>query len=200
MYRHILKNKTTGLNELLWVYVGNDGNEKLYKDLTMKNEVCGTLYEKFNEDESKSFSPTPYNLFGVECGRGWYPLIQPVFDYIDEYNKDKDEKYCISVLQVKEKYGTLRIYTNFETPELCELIEHAEEESGNVCEYCGSREHIGSTLEWYITICYDCMKERVNKRECPSRWHSYDDDKVYLASPHIPDVLIGTIDEYEKTY
>jgi hypothetical protein len=165
----------------------------------MKEEIDPSNYEEVKEENPSSL-PTPYYLFGIECGKGWYPLIQPVIDYIDDYNKDKDDNNMIRITQVREKYGSLRIYTNMYTPELQELIDKAEIESEKVCEFCGSRKHLGTTLEWYITICYDCMKDRVRRKEIPSKWHCYDDDNVYLAKPHMPDQLLGTIKEYQENY
>ena len=42
---------------------------------------------------------TPWELFGVECGEGWFPLIEPILQYIQSYNKDKAEEYQIVVYQ-----------------------------------------------------------------------------------------------------
>ena len=36
---------------------------------------------------------TPWELFGVECGEGWFSLIEPILQYIQSYNKDKAEEY-----------------------------------------------------------------------------------------------------------
>lgn len=48
----------------------------------------------------------PFELFGVECGEGWYPLIKPIFEYIEEYNKNKEkEEDKMKVLQCKEKFA-----------------------------------------------------------------------------------------------
>ena len=30
---------------------------------------------------------TPWELFGVECGEGWFSLIEPILQYIQSYNK-----------------------------------------------------------------------------------------------------------------
>jgi len=202
MYRNAYINQTNGERELLWCGTDDNGEIRLYTDLTLSKCVDESNYvvEEVVDDngEKEVKLPTPYTLFGIECGKGWYPLIQPVVDYIDEYNSTRESDKQIRITQVKEKYGTLRIYTNFYTPELQELIDNAELESEKVCEFCGSREHLGTTLEWYITICYDCMKARVNRRGIPSKWHSYENDKVYISRPHVPDELLGTIKEYEE--
>ena len=47
---------------------------------------------------------TPWELFGVECGEGWFPLIEPILQYIQSYNKDKAEEYLIVVYLIKDKW------------------------------------------------------------------------------------------------
>lgn len=109
-----------------------------------------------------------YERFGVECGDGWKNILQPIFDYIEKYNNIHDEK--IEVLQVKEKFGGLRFYTNFHTEELKELIKHAEDESYVTCELCGSKENIGHTLGWITTCCIECAKNMSIKHNRIVRW------------------------------
>ena len=127
---------------------------------------------------------TCYELFGIECGKGWYPLIKPIIDYIEEYNKNNDNK--IEILQIKEKFGGLRIYTNFHTDELYDMINHAENESYHVCEICGSREDIGQTQGWITTICRSCIIEASKKDTYfyPQQWYSYNDNKVYCIEKY----------------
>ena len=102
---------------------------------------------------------SPYELFGVECGEGWNDLLKPLFEYIENYNKDKSEEEKIVIEQVKEKFGTLRFYCNFCTDELNKLIEEAEEKSSKTCELCGSTEDIGYTTGWITTMCRKCAKK-----------------------------------------
>lgn len=124
----------------------------------------------------------PYELFGIECGEGWYKLLQPIFDYIEEYNKDKvndDEK--LIPLQIKEKFGGLRVYMNFYTDELNKLIEDAEDEAYNTCEICGSKEDIGQTTGWITTMCRECVKKMAKKSKTGYvNWRSYKDKKLHM--------------------
>lgn len=99
-----------------------------------------------------------YELFGIECGKGWKKLYQPIIDYIDEYNKEHEDK-PIKIHQIKEKYGQLRFYTNFYTEELEKMIDKAEEESEHTCEYCGK--HIDGPIirhHWIYSLCEECFK------------------------------------------
>ena len=112
-------------------------------------------------------SKEPYELFGIECGEGWKKLYQPIIDYIDEYNKDKEGDDKIEIYQIKEKFGTLSFYVSKKTDKLRKMIENAEAESYHVCEICGR--HINKQIVEYHWIypmcreCYDGMKERQEK-------------------------------------
>lgn len=110
------------------------------------------------ENPNKQKPQEPYELFGIECGKGWNKLIVPILDYIDLYNSGHDDK--IEILQIKEKFGGLRIYTSFSTPELDQLIDDAEEQSFKTCEYCGSTENVSQTTGWIKTLCRKCMREK----------------------------------------
>jgi hypothetical protein len=127
---------------------------------------------------------TCYKLFGIECGEGWYSLIKPILNYIEDYNKDKTiESDKIEILQIKEKFGGLRIYVNFHTPELFEMIEKAESESYNVCELCGSREDMGQTMGWITSMCKKCVMKIAENGFYPKQWYSYNDKKKYWVYP-----------------
>lgn len=59
------------------------------------------------------------------------------------------------VVQVKEKYGTLRFYMTYETEEMSEAIEEAEQKSAKTCEACGS---VGTMNDgpWFYVACAEC--------------------------------------------
>lgn len=107
---------------------------------------------------------TPYELFGIECGKGWHPILVPLFEYIEKYNIDKKNDEKIIIKQVKEKFGGLRFYCNFETDELNKLIRQAEAECNVTCELCGTKENVGKTLGWITTCCEDCVRKMSERR------------------------------------
>lgn len=126
----------------------------------------------------------PYELFGIECGKGWHDLLKPIFQYIEDYNKDKDEDTRIEIFQIKEKWGELCVYLNFYNSDIRKLIEQAETEASNTCELCGSKENIGKAYEgWITTECHDCMKKWCNEHKSPHRWKSNADGKIYWINP-----------------
>lgn len=84
-----------------------------------------------------------YPLLYRECiptvGDGWFDLIDKLSAKIEkliEAMPEENREY-VSAAQVKEKFGGLRFYMHFTSPEIEELIEKAEEESQNLCEVCG---------------------------------------------------------------
>ena len=133
----------------------------------------------------KSHIPHPFELFGVECGKGWYKLIEPIFEYIKNYNKDKKDNEKIVVLQVKEKWGELCIYTNFGTNELHDMMLEAEEKSLSVCEDCGSENDVGMRMNgWMTTMCLDCVKKEAEKNNYTQIWYRNQDKKYLYIHPN----------------
>lgn len=108
----------------------------------------------------------PYELFGIECGEGWKGIYQPIIDYIEDYNKDKEGEDKIEIYQIKEKFGTLSFYVSKKTDELRKMIEDAEAESYHVCEICGR--HINKQIvehHWIYPMCRECYDGMKTKQE-----------------------------------
>lgn len=102
--------------------------------------------------------------FGLECGRGWYNLIDELCSELaelidDEYPEFKED---FQVVQVKEKFGTLRFYVNYGNDKIFELIDYYENLSAETCEYCGKDAELRTRGSWYATLC----------DECNSRWQN----------------------------
>ena len=106
---------------------------------------------------------TPWELFGVECGKGWFPLIEPILQYIQSYNKDKSEENQIVVYQIKEKFGTLRLEIGNYSEELGNMVEEAEKASASTCEKCGAPGSLRKCGGWYKTLCDSCLTERTKR-------------------------------------
>lgn len=123
----------------------------------------GKNTEALREEATEGSS---FSLFGIECGKGWKHLYQPIIDYVAEYNKDKDEDERIRIMQIKEKFGELRIYLSHYTEELDEMISEAEDKSYNTCETCGK--YIEGPIEehhWIYPLCRECYDKWKTKRE-----------------------------------
>jgi hypothetical protein len=113
---------------------------------------------------------------GFECGNGWFPIINSlcyqIQNHIDNHNKyvKKYDKKGTPIpqfvaLQVKEKFGALRIYSQGGDA-FCEgVIAFAESISTHFCEICGKGGILftGRTEGWITTLCEDCSKKLKKK-------------------------------------
>ena len=101
---------------------------------------------------------TPFELFGVEVDKGWWPLVKPIIDRIQELNKVGAN---IAITQIKEKWGELCIYVSGAPEEIYEMIRNAEKKSVHICEHCGKpAERVISRSFWIYTLCPECLRER----------------------------------------
>lgn len=109
--------------------------------------------------------------FGIECDDGWAGMIDRTLGKLRKlYPK-------IKVVQIKEKFGELRIYTGGtpyqHTRRIAYIITLAERESANTCEICGKPGTIRKTDGRLKAMCdqhYNARKksllERVREFAC----------------------------------
>lgn len=104
--------------------------------------------------------------WGFECGDGWYDLIDrlcgTIQNYID-YNGHLGVPQ-VEVVQVKEKFGTLRFYTHGGNEKIDGMIWFAENMSGRICETCGKPGKLNG-LGWRYTAC-DEHTQPEDKDDC----------------------------------
>jgi hypothetical protein len=92
------------------------------------------------------------HLLGI--GEGWCPFVEPVLEDISRKGG--------TIVQVKEKFGGLRIYTHGGDYEaISDLIRGAESAVSHICEECGK---VGSLSQnkrgWMKTLCIDHIGEQ----------------------------------------
>ena len=106
--------------------------------------------------------------WGFMCDDGWYELIDNTLSKIIDWykenypedleiNEDGYTDFCI--MQIKEKYGTLRIYIGGSYEEVFNIIYEAEKVSAETCEICGNSGRIREVSGWYKCVCEDHYKE-----------------------------------------
>lgn len=94
----------------------------------------------------------------LECGPGWNQIV---YDMCKEIQRVANEKKShIYVLQIKEKFGGLRVYLSSYFDEIDEIIDRAEELAYVTCEICGGP---GKTYNdgWFETLCEEHAKGRL---------------------------------------
>ncbi|KAJ6504749.1 hypothetical protein C8R47DRAFT_157366 [Mycena vitilis] len=99
---------------------------------------------------------------GCSCdiGDGWEPLFRRLCADIHHHE-------TLRFVQIKEKFGGLRIYTTACDDEVYKRVHDAEGESFWTCEKCGQDGQLASSGGWIYTSCQDCLDmERANGRTC----------------------------------
>lgn len=140
-------------------------------------------------------NPGRVNWYGVP--NGWLPIIDklcsciqsycnstmtvPNPDYIEGSQWDpKDittQRYMceprpqVRCVQMKEKFGGLRFYTNMHDDRVQGMIDMAETLAANTCESCSTEEDLGYTSGWITVKCKKCADE------AGAKWTSKEDYK-----------------------
>lgn len=138
----------------------------------MDAELQNKLYEKYpqfftNKDKGIQSSCMAW---GCECGNGWYEILASLCwmirqhednkvltkKYLEENDPEKlkqEPKYFpVKFDQIKEKYGTLRVYFSGGDEYVEGLVSMAEAISGKICEVCGNKGEPNKG-GWITTLC-----------------------------------------------
>lgn len=112
---------------------------------------------------------TPFELFGIECDKGWYPLVKKAIAAIARYNginQCNSEFGPVEFVQIKEKHGELCLYLNYyPTQYLKDEIRQIEMESVQYCEHCGTTENVKTRdiRGWTYTYCDKCTEKEIKR-------------------------------------
>jgi len=79
-------------------------------------------------------------------GDGWASLVNEVFDFMATM------KTSVKIIQVKEKWGGLRIYTDAMHVVLDKKIIDVEQRSFTICEVSGAAGKLRNCDGWYRTL------------------------------------------------
>lgn len=129
----------------------------------MKKELQDKLYNKYPslfKDKDKSMQETCM-CWGIDCGEGWFSLIDKMCEEIMKVDKKKEIRF----IQVKEKFASLRCYTNIYVKEVEEIIDRYVVESYKTCEHCGAKENVHTNQDgWMSTLCNECRDKLLNRK------------------------------------
>lgn len=125
--------------------------------------------------------------WGFEFGDGWFEIIDEVSKKIEAKNNRFSNKLrkitymirklfnpmlplqqhslYVEAVQVKEKFGSLRFYTNFSDNEVDNWIREAETKSETTCEHCGSPHGKIRKHGWHQCRCDFCEHKHQNPKK-----------------------------------
>lgn len=89
-------------------------------------------------------------------GPGWEHIVDLACSRIQRENEKFKPEDRMKIVQVKEKFGGLRLYTNMYTDETEKIIDIAERAAAETCENCGSKEDVSAKGGWIKTYCAKC--------------------------------------------
>lgn len=87
---------------------------------------------------------------GIETDDGWYGVIKQMCEKLDALGL-----IDLQFAQIKEKYGLLRVYLDFEDARADDIVNWAERASGVTCEACGEPGRLRKR-GWWKTRCNKC--------------------------------------------
>lgn len=134
-----------------------DGKEITEKLLLERFPLCFA-------DRNRSMQETAM-CWGLECGEGWRGIIydacskaEPLITKWLKENPEENKQWTPRLSQVKEKYGTLRMYWSSYPPGLDKIEAEAETKSETTCETCGKEGKVRGH-GWLYTACWKHTKE-----------------------------------------
>lgn len=123
----------------------------------MESNKYVELQEKYKQYLQSCLDLSPLN--------GWYELIDELLRLIDNHLiHDPKLKEIFRIIQVKSKFGGVRIYVDNSDEYIDGIIDMAESMSFHICEGCGNKGSGININGWYTTCCKDC-ESRYRKGE-----------------------------------
>jgi hypothetical protein len=126
-------------------------NKKLVKKypwLKPRNVWTGRLVKDYD-----------YSWINWGCLPGWDVAYGDM--YLKELGEAVKNQKDFMILEIKEKYGMNRCYTNGTTREAHNIIDKYEFISSGICYQCGKPDVPMVNAGWICPECFDCFKKRM---------------------------------------
>ena len=119
----------------------------------MNADLENKLLEKYPRLFADHKKPPAESLmcYGCDHGDGWFFIIDSMCRCIQQHTEKSESQY--KFLQVKEKFGGLRVYDTGGDEYTSGIIDMAEAISRRTCEVCGSPGKLNSSGLWVKTLC-----------------------------------------------
>ena len=97
-------------------------------------------------------------------GDGWYPIIERLLHELgDIMTSQQLDPQDYGIVQVKEKFGLLRVYMDNSNDEMSLAIGRAVDASCKICEQCGKEGKL-YVEGWARTSCEECQNAYREKK------------------------------------
>ena len=101
----------------------------------------------------------------VECPEGWYDVIEEAVEKLSKFEEH------VRVEQIKEKFGTLRFYTDGGNEHTNTVISFVEYISGFICETTGKTDDVGYNKKGWIKVHHNSLAKSKD-------FHYIDDEEL----------------------
>jgi hypothetical protein len=146
----------------IWVEILNPATSSFAESATMNKILEKNLLKKYPVILKNMYGPMDKTCmhFGIECGDGWYYLIDNLCASI-QHHINLNKKHPVVADQIKEKWGTLCFYYTGGDELVAGMVAFAEFLSASICENCGSMHQYVGRVEkgWVQTLCLKCSVE-----------------------------------------
>ena len=125
----------------------------------MKQELFDKLKIKFPQ----TFKELSY----IECDDGWFNIIYSLANTIEIGLGDLDPEMSeqMYAIQIKQKFGTLRVYMSHSDHYIDGAIRMAEYMSAKTCETCGAKSEGTKSMGGWISVkCTRCYNKEMKAR------------------------------------
>lgn len=92
--------------------------------------------------------------------KGWWPILDKALALIEDIRQDGQQ---VDILQVKEKFGGLRIYVSDLSQEEDDSLQNIVDESLKTCQICGQPGKLRAG-GWWLTLCDTHNAERKEQK------------------------------------
>jgi hypothetical protein len=94
----------------------------------------------------------------IECNYGWLDIINYACRHISS-RVVKMNYTDFKIIQIKEKFGSLRMYTASSDDYINGIVAMATSMSICVCEVCGNKGSTRTDKPWVRTLCNECYNK-----------------------------------------
>lgn len=127
----------------------------------MDFKIRWALNDEMLDRLRKDFGPLLPDNRMMTFPLGWENVIRTV---LEEFAGHKNDLNVLQIEQIKDKFGDLRIYTNFSSDKIQDTIRRAEALAGHTCMECGTFNESVTKGPRFQILCQQCLTKAKEMR------------------------------------